>query len=180
MRIEKYPSPILDSLSTPIHDSLRQREIEELTKDMKSACWDVKGFGISAIQIGEPYRIFGYFSVKKKDLIWICDPEILSLSGRSTFIEGCLSIPGYFWTVDRPETIAISYRLLNGENKVKTFNGVESRIIQHEIDHLDGLVIPDMMDNEQYAEFNYHFDSGSSIYDYEAPSLASQDLNYVD
>lgn len=171
MSIKKYPDSILDRESVSAHENLSPKEIHDLSKKMREACWDVKGFGIAAIQIGEPVQIFGMYSVKKKDLLWITDPEIISAEGQSTYIEGCLSIPGYFWSIIRPEKVTISYKTLNGEDKVKTFSGVESRIIQHEIDHLDGILIPDLMNDEQYMEFNHNFSNKISIYDYEAPEL---------
>ena len=171
MSIRKYPDKILDQESASAHDSMSVKEIHKLSRKMREVCWDVKGFGISAVQIGEPVQIFGMYSTKKKDLMWITDPTILSTSGKSVFIEGCLSIPGYFWSITRPEKITLSFKTLNGDEQVKTFSGVEARIIQHEIDHIDGILIPDLMSSEQYIEFNYNFSQKISIYDYEAPEL---------
>lgn len=171
MLIKKYPDPILDTPSEQVHKNMNQKEVQSLSRKMREACWDVKGFGISAIQIGEPVQMFGYFSSKKKDLIWITDPEIISAEGSTYFTEGCLSIPGYYWNIYRPEKITLSYKTLDGHEKVKTFTGVESRIVQHEMDHLDGILIPDLMNDEQYLEFNHNFSNKISIYDYEAPEL---------
>jgi peptide deformylase len=171
MSIKKYPDPILDKVSSLAHENMSVKEIHALSKKMREACWDVKGFGISAVQIGEPVQIFGMYSIKKNDLIWITDAEIISSEGKSSYTEGCLSIPGYFWNIVRPEKVTLSYKTLNGDEKVKTFSGVEARIIQHELDHFDGILIPDLMNDEQYMEFNFNFSNKISIYDYEAPEL---------
>jgi peptide deformylase len=169
--ILKFPDPTLDKISKPAHGNLSEEEILSIISDMRKACWDANGFGISAIQIGIPYRIFGIFSDKKKDLVWIIDPEIISSKGKSTFTEGCLSIPGYFWEIIRPDKIYVKYKESNGRSKIRSFVGVHSRIVQHEMDHLDGVLIPDFLSEEDYQEFITHLNSKKSIYEYDAPII---------
>ncbi len=146
-------------------------EIYSLSERMRQICWDVNGFGVSAVQVGEPVCIFGFVQIKRSGLFWMTDPEIISAEGKSVFTEGCLSLPGYFWNITRPDKITVSYKTLDGEDQIKTFSGMESRIIQHEMDHLDGLLIPDFMTSEQRVEFDYNFENKISIYDYESPEL---------
>lgn len=167
--IRKYPDPILDEQSISVSDNLSLKELEVLIARMRRACWDANGFGIAAIQIGEPFQIFGYLSKSTKDLEWIIDPEIISSSGSSAYEEGCLSIPGYFWKVYRPEKITLQYKNISMTEKVKTFKGIESRVIQHEIDHLDGLCIPDSLVDKDFFDFVSHFQSGKPVYEYTSP-----------
>jgi peptide deformylase len=167
--IKKYPDPVLDEKSKSVVDNLSDKETQALISRMRRACWNANGFGIAAVQIGEPFQIFGYLSKSSKDLEWIIDPEIISSSGSSSYEEGCLSIPGYFWKVYRPEKVTLRYKDISMNDRVKTFKGIESRVIQHEIDHLDGLCIPDSLTDKDFVDFVSHFQSGSSIYEYNSP-----------
>ncbi len=167
--IKKYPDPVLDKKSKSVVGNLSYEEIQTLIARMRRACWNANGFGIAAVQIGEPFQIFGYLSKSSKDLEWVIDPEIISSSGYSAYEEGCLSVPGYFWKVYRPEKVTVKYRDALMTERVKTFRGIESRVIQHEMDHLDGLCIPDALSDEDFADFISHFRSGSPIYEYNSP-----------
>jgi peptide deformylase len=169
--IKKFPDPILDEQSKAVSGNLDQEQIDSLISRMRRACWSVNGFGISAIQIGEPFRILGYLSKSSKDLEWIIDPEIIGFSGRSVYEEGCLSVPGYFWNICRAEKITLKYKDKDLVEKVKTFKGVESRVIQHEIDHLDGLCIPDFLSNPDFINFIEHFQSDKPMYEYNSPDI---------
>ena len=176
--ILKFPDQILDTESVSVLENLSIAEIEKLIARMRSACWNANGFGIAAIQIGEPFRIFGYLSKSKRDLKWIIDPEVISTSGSSIFEEGCLSIPGYYWEILRPEKITLKFKSTSDDNisldekeAIKTFKGVESRVIQHELDHMDGLCIPDSMSEKEFDDFRSHFFSGKPVYEYNSPRL---------
>ena len=138
---------------------------------MRSECWQVGGFAISAIQVGEPYTILGYFSFKKKEYQWIIDPEIIDTSGSSSLEEGCLSIPGYFWNIERPSKVTISYKDIYGIDRVRTFTGVIARAILHEMDHFDGIIITDFMSKDQMKTFDNHYKKNSHIEEYIAPDL---------
>lgn len=167
--IKKYPDPILDKQSISVSDNLSPKELDALIGRMRKACWTANGFGIAAVQIGEPFQIFGYLSNSTKDLEWIVDPEIISYSGSSVYEEGCLSIPGYFWKVYRPEKVTLKYKDILMNDRVKTFRGIESRVIQHEVDHLDGLCIPDSLVDKDFFVFASHFQSGKPVYEYTSP-----------
>lgn len=169
--IVKYPSKNLDQVSIPVLEHLSLPEREELALDMRKECWNVNGLGISAIQINKPFQMFGIINPNKKDLMWICDPHIESYSGFEIFNEGCLSIPDYFWPIKRPKSICISYYDIYGNKHCKTFKGLYARIVQHELDHLDGILIPDFLTEEQREEFLRHFKAKSKISEYNAPEI---------
>jgi peptide deformylase len=169
--IKKFPDPILDEQSKAVSGNLDQEQIDSLISRMRRACWSVNGFGIAAIQIGEPFRILGYLSKSSKDLEWIIDPEIIGFSGRAVYEEGCLSVPGYFWNICRAEKITLKYKDKDLVDKVKTFKEMESRVIQHEIDHLDGLSIPDFLSNPDFINFIEHFQSDKPMYEYNSPDI---------
>jgi len=167
----KYPNPLLNERSVAAFGNLTNDEISKIISLMRSECWKVGGFAISAIQVGDPYTILGYFSFKKKEYQWIIDPEIIDTSGSSSLNEGCLSIPGYFWNIIRPSKVTISYKDINGIDRVRTFTGVIARAILHEMDHFDGILIPDFMSDDEAKTFNSHYTQNSHIEEYVAPSL---------
>jgi len=169
--IVKYPDSTLDQVSISALDNLSQSEIIDLCNQMRRECWNVNGLGISAIQIGEPYRIFGIINPNKKDLMWMIDPEIRRSSGNITYTEGCLSIPGYFWDITRPEKVSISFYDYKHIKHYRTFNKIHARIIQHEMDHLDGLLIPDALDDKKFGEFDNFYGSTRPISEYDAPKI---------
>lgn len=171
--IFKYPDKTLDAVSEPAFESLLQREIVSLCAEMRSECWNVGGFAISAIQIGRPYTVLGYYSFKSKEYNWIVDPQIISMSGNVSMTEGCLSIPGYFWNITRPSQVCISYKDLSGHDRVRTFTGVIARAILHEMDHFDGILIPDLMDNDQRVNFIDHYFQEINTEEYKAPELSA-------
>lgn len=171
MSIRLYPDEVLDKPSYSAYENLEHTELISLTKEMRKACWDVGGFGISAVQIGKLFRVFGLVNEKKKDLEWICDPQLISAKGRISFSEGCLSIPGYFWNISRYAKVLIEYRDLEGKKRVKTFGGVQARVIQHEMDHLDGILIPDLMSPEEKKNFDYHLLNNKVSYKYLPPHI---------
>jgi peptide deformylase len=169
--IIKYPDEKLSEISEPVFPNLTQKEAGDLIANMRKACWDVGGFAISAIQIGSPYTVLGYFSFKTKEYNWIIDPQIISTNGSNTMQEGCLSIPGYFWNIERPSKVCISYKDIDQVERVRTFTGVIARAILHEMDHFDGILIPDFMDDNQLKDFNRHYSQYSHVDEYSAPNL---------
>lgn len=113
----------------------------ELSKDLAETMIQNKGLGLSANQIGEPYRVF----VLTGEQIRACfNPKIVSQSVEQTVqVEGCLSYPGLFVKVKRPAVVKIRYTQPNGNTITEEFAGLTARIVQHEIDHLDGITIVD-------------------------------------
>ncbi len=99
-----------------------------------------KGIGLAANQIGVLKRII--VVLDGDNPIVMINPEILEFSEQSCQMEeGCLSIPGEYLQITRPETIKVKYRNTKGMPCVNTYCGLTSRIVQHEIDHLDGVTM---------------------------------------
>lgn len=171
--IVKYPDRKLRRISKPLFPDFSTKEVAEICTEMREECWKVGGFAISAIQIDRPYRVLGYFSQKNKEYNWIVDPKIISSGGTSVMQEGCLSIPGYFWNIERPAKVCISYKDINAKDHVRTFTGVVARAILHEMDHFDGVLIPDFMMKDELEEFEKHYEQYSHTEEYKAPFLIS-------
>jgi peptide deformylase len=112
------------------------------------------GAGLSAIQIGIPLRI-AIVNIKKTATseIVLINPTVISLSGRPTYrTEGCLSLPHYKGPVKRKDKISIKTLNLHWQETVLDSRGYEAAVIQHELDHMDGLFYWDRMDFNKFPE----------------------------
>ena len=119
----------------------------QLVEDMFDTMYDAPGIGLAAIQIGEPRRIVTMDLAKKdepKEPQVFINPELVSKSGdKNTHEEGCLSIPEYYEEVERPAAVRIRYLDLDGKQHEIDAGGLLATCIQHEIDHLDGVLFID-------------------------------------
>lgn len=109
----------------------------QLAHDLAETMLANNGLGLSANQIGLPYRAF---AIKAEKIIVCFNPRIVDYSEETIYLEeGCLSYPNLFIKVKRPQKIKIRYTEPNGNTLTKTFNGLTARVIQHEYDHLEGI-----------------------------------------
>ena len=120
---------------------------KQLVEDMFDTMYDAPGIGLAAIQIGEPRRIVTMDLAKKdepKEPQVFINPELLSKSGdKNVHEEGCLSIPEYYEEVERPAAVRLRYLDLDGKQHEVDADGLLATCIQHEIDHLDGVLFID-------------------------------------
>ncbi len=136
-------------LITDIDDSIIQ-----LVKSMFATMYDAPGIGLAAPQIGELLSLITVDPRRPEEgsrSLAMINPEIIEYSGRSTYEEGCLSIPGVFEDVRRPSMIKIRYRDTEGEQKTEEFDGIMARVIQHECDHLRGKLFVDHLSTMRRA-----------------------------
>jgi peptide deformylase len=149
--IRSFGDPVLRTRARPIErfdDALR----EEIAR-MGALMDDAIGVGLAATQVGVVHRLLVYRVQQQAPLAALINPEV-EWSGRDTesMEEGCLSLPGVLVDVDRP--IHVRVRALNefGEPILIEASGLEARVIQHEIDHLDGVLILDRTSRDQRKE----------------------------
>lgn len=122
-------------------------EIRTLAQDMLDTMYAAKGRGLAASQVGAMHRVFvmdvGWKEGKSDPLI--CINPMLSEIGedRATMEEGCLSIPGVLAEVNRPSQVQLVWSSLEGARYVQSFDGFGAACVQHELDHLDGIVTLD-------------------------------------
>ena len=141
------PDPILKKISSPIEKiSINEKK---LIKDLKDTMYNANGIGLAAIQIGIPKRIVIVDVTKedeKKNLHCFINPKIKKFSDdRSSYEEGCLSIPNLFAEVQRPSECEVQYLDYTGEKKILKATGLLATCIQHEIDHLKGILFIDYL-----------------------------------
>jgi peptide deformylase len=139
------PDPVLRQVSMPIEQV--DDAVRNLSADMLETMYDAPGIGLAAIQVGIPRRMLVIDLSKedeeKKPQVFI-NPEILQSSDeRSTYEEGCLSIPDYYAEVERPARITVKHIGLDGKEQITEAEGVLATCLQHEIDHLNGVLFID-------------------------------------
>ncbi len=141
------PNKILRQVSKNV-DQVTKDE-QQLMDDMLETMYHANGIGLAAIQIGIPKRIIVMDidqKDKKKNPMYFVNPIIKNKNkDLSTYEEGCLSVPNQFAEVDRPASCEIEYLDYNGEKKLLKANGLLATCIQHEMDHLEGILFIDYL-----------------------------------
>jgi peptide deformylase len=128
-------------LTIPLIECSEDLDRKELKDNLVETMENFTGIGLSASQCGIMERAFVMYSdVKKKEIVACFNPKIISESEERIFMdEGCLTYPGLWIKVKRPEGIEVSYEDENGEIHEKALFGLEARIFLHEYDHIEGL-----------------------------------------
>jgi peptide deformylase len=139
------PDKRLRQVSQPIKKI--DADVRKLVEDMFETMYDAPGIGLAAIQVGAPKRVVTMDLAKKDDpkqpQVFV-NPEILwSSEEKATYEEGCLSIPEFYGDVERPAQVKVKYLDLDGEPHEIEANGLLATCLQHEIDHLNGVLFID-------------------------------------
>lgn len=139
------PDAVLRQVSSPVEAITP--EIKALAADMLETMYDAPGIGLAAIQIGVPKRIVTIDLAKQdeeKTPIVFVNPEITwSSEEMNVHEEGCLSIPEYYEEVERPARVKVRYLDLDGKEQEIEADGLLATCIQHEVDHLNGVLFID-------------------------------------
>jgi peptide deformylase len=135
--IRTFPDPVLHLRAGDVTSF--DEDLARLTDDMLETMYDAPGVGLAAPQIGVSKRVF-VADVGEGPFVMV-NPEIVETSGKWKFEEGCLSVPGKYWTIKRADYVRADGVGLDGEPV--TFEGDElmGRVLQHEIDHLNGILL---------------------------------------
>ena len=145
-KILTEPDPFLRQVSQEVKKV--DDEIRKLMDDMLETMYAAPGIGLAAIQVGVPKRVIVIDLSKegeKKPLYFVNPKIIVKSKNNSTYEEGCLSVPGQFAEVDRPEQCHVRYLDYNGQKKELKAEGLLATCIQHEIDHLEGILFIDYL-----------------------------------
>jgi peptide deformylase len=142
MKILIYPDPRLKQKAKPVQEF--NKKLEKLCRKMFDLMYKENGVGLAATQVGENQRIIVMNPTKKSaDEVVLLNPRLLKTSGKACQDEGCLSLPGISAPVDRFEKVTIEAYDLSGKRINADLEDVLARIIQHEMDHLDGVLFVD-------------------------------------
>ena len=149
--IRRLGDPVLKSRATPVDrfDDALKAQVARMGGLMN----DALGVGLAAPQVGLSQRLLVYRVGQEAPLVALINPEIEWKSDdEETFEEGCLSIPGIAVDVDRSVHVRVRAQDETGADRVVEASGLEARVIQHEMDHLDGVLILDRTSKEQRKE----------------------------
>ena len=146
LEILTIPDPILRQVSAPVEAVTD--ETRRFLDAMLDTMYEAPGIGLAAVQIGEARRIITIDVAREeepKDPMFLINPEILwrSEDERSTYEEGCLSIPDYYAEVERPAKVRVRYVDYDGKQQERDAEGLLATCIQHEVDHLNGVLFID-------------------------------------
>ncbi|QLC24104.1 peptide deformylase [Parasphingopyxis algicola] len=150
--IVEVPDPRLKTLSTPVEEVTD--ETRKLIADMFETMYDAPGIGLAAIQVGVPKRILvidlqepesdAEDAEPVRDPRVFINPELIDPSEElRTYEEGCLSIPDQFAEIERPDSVTARWLDENGEQHEERLDGLLATCLQHEMDHLEGIVFID-------------------------------------
>ena len=161
-QVLKTTEPRLRDKSKPVKKI--DKKIKLLVRDLKntlSAQSNPEGIGLAAPQIGKYLKVF--IIKPAKDIKTIINPKIVEISAKKfskkkkkeKIMEGCLSLPHFYGPLKRPPKIKIEYLDEDGNKKIDTFEGLEAQIIQHEIDHLEGVLFIDRLLEQKEKLYEY-------------------------
>ena len=141
------PNKLLRQISKPVEKV--GKEEQKLMEDMLDSMYEANGIGLAAIQIGVPKRIIVMDLGKekgKKEPRYFVNPVIKNKDSlKATYEEGCLSVPDQFAEIDRPSKCEVEYLDYNGEKQLLKADGLFATCIQHEMDHLEGILFIDYL-----------------------------------
>jgi len=142
LEILKYPDPRLKKVAVPVKSF--DSKLHHLLDEMAQTMYGADGIGLAAPQVGESLRLFvidlGSGENRKPKLHEFMNPVLSNGEGNISFEEGCLSVPGITEEVNRCKKITVHYQDRNGNQQVMNAEGLLAVAIQHENDHLDGVL----------------------------------------
>lgn len=139
--IIQSPHPILRTIAEPITEF--GPELERLSMDMLETMYTAEGIGLAAPQVGLSIRLIVADIEDGYDARVLVNPEIVWRAGTMEMEEGCLSLPGQSARVGRSQKVSVRYKDSQGEEHESDLEGILAVVIQHEIDHLDGILMID-------------------------------------
>ncbi len=151
MQIVQYGHPVLRWKSKPIQSI--NEELRSTVREMFDLMYSAKGIGLAANQVGLPFRFFVVNVTadpeqQDEEFVFI-NPRIRRRKGATTGEEGCLSLPGLYANIERAEEIVVEAYDLDGEGFEMELDELPARVVQHETDHLDGVLFVDRLDPEE-------------------------------
>jgi len=142
LSVRRYGDPILRQRARPVGEITP--ELEQTIADMVETMYHQVGIGLAGPQVGIPLRLI-VVDDGKRGTRALLDPAIVDRKGNVTAEEGCLSLPGIFADVERSEWVRVEARDAEGAPVSLEARGLQARVLQHEIDHLDGVLFIDRL-----------------------------------
>ena len=144
MEIVYYPDPVLQKRAEPVDPAWP--ELRDFAGRMLEAMKEASGVGLAAPQVGASLRLFVASDTAEPEDALVCiNPELRAFGPSVTMEEGCLSLPGLNAPISRPEKVELTWTDLEGERRKEEFTDLMARILQHEFDHLEGVLFFERM-----------------------------------
>ncbi len=154
--LRKFPDSVLKIRAKEVKEF---QGIGELTERMLKIMVDNNGIGLAANQIGVSSQVFVMKLDEEDEPIRIVNPVIIEASGEDGFEEGCLSVPNTYVEIVRPDTLLLRGLDPEGNQVEYKLEGLKSRVAQHEIDHLNGIVIVDYLPKREKLRFIIEYEN---------------------
>jgi peptide deformylase len=148
LTIRQYGDPVLKQRTSEVREI--DASVAALVESMIDTMYEAPGSGLAANQIGVMRRIFVYDVGEGPRAV--INPRIVESDGEWTYDEGCLSIPGLSWEIVRPNAVHLVGLDLDGNELSLEATELEGRVFQHELDHLDGILLVERLDADQRKE----------------------------
>jgi peptide deformylase len=148
LTIRQYGDPVLKERTSEVREI--DASVAALVESMIDTMYEAPGSGLAANQIGVMRRIFVYDIGEGPTAV--INPRIVESDGEWTYDEGCLSIPGLSWDIVRPNAVHLVGLDLDGNEISIEATELEGRVFQHELDHLDGILLVERLDADQRKE----------------------------
>lgn len=149
-RIRHYGDPVLKQVANDVTNI--DGALVGLVNDMLETMYEEPGLGLAAPQVGVRKRLFVYdlsSADEDYDPHVLINPEIIESDGEWEFMEGCLSVPGLHWSIVRPKLVHVRGIDLDGNEVDIEADELKARLFQHELDHLNGVLLIEHLDDEQ-------------------------------
>ena len=144
LKVRRYGDPVLRRHAAPVEEVTEH--IRRIIADLTETMYDEVGIGLAAPQVGSSLRLIVVGDEDGREARALINPVITEQGGQVTAEEGCLSIPGIFSPVTRAEWVHVEARDPDGKPLASDARGLGARVLQHEIDHLDGVLFIDRLD----------------------------------
>jgi peptide deformylase len=150
LTIRQYGDPVLKERARDVEDI--DGTLASLVDSMIETMYAAPGTGLAANQIGVQRRVFVYDVGDGAGARTVINPRIVESDGEWAYDEGCLSIPGLSWEIVRPDAVHLVGLDLDGNEISIEASELEGRVFQHELDHLDGILLVERLDDDQRKE----------------------------
>lgn len=160
-KVLTYPDPFLRQQSEPVTEF--GTALDELIRDMAETMWDEPGIGLAAPQVGVGLQLFVYDMEVSGDhakVSVVCNPKFELMEGEASDDEGCLSVPGYTASVKRATRVVVTGQDQSGAPLKLDVTDLHARILQHETDHLNGILFIDHLSSLKRGIFKRRYKKG--------------------
>ena len=144
LTVRRYGDPVLRRRAAPVEEV--DERVRRVIADLTDTMYDEVGIGLAAPQVGVALRLIVVSDEGGREARALINPVITEQGGQATGEEGCLSLPGIFAPVTRAEWVHVEARDPDGKPLAIDARGLQARVLQHEIDHLDGVLFIDRVD----------------------------------